>query len=289
MKKLILILLLCLITSSAFGQWSGIKPLLGEQINWAHPLSKGLKFFMLGNEGTGSQVFDLSGNGNTGNLVNDTHWVPGKFGSALSFDGTGDYIIAPHKGMNKDIGTLVVFFKLDVTSGDASNEFIFDSDTARHAVWVNNNILAMYNDGRQTTFSVSWGASEWHQGIFVWNKTGNIQQFYLDGINQTGQAPTGTWGSNNIGTNIYLGSNAAKSAAFIGDFEYALLYNRALSASEIALLYREPFCMFEVDDIAMMQAAIPVAAGGQIIVIIMSALPFLVFPAFILIKRRKCE
>jgi len=41
----------------------------------------------------GGRIFDRSGNDHTGTLVGDTHWVLGKFGPALRFDGTSDYVI----------------------------------------------------------------------------------------------------------------------------------------------------------------------------------------------------
>ena len=40
------------------------------------------------NEGTGSTAADLSGNGNTGTLSNAAWSAAGKFGGALSFNGT---------------------------------------------------------------------------------------------------------------------------------------------------------------------------------------------------------
>jgi hypothetical protein len=42
-------------------------------------------------ENNGSMVYDSSGNGNDGSIVGAT-WVPGKYRSALSFDGTDDWV-----------------------------------------------------------------------------------------------------------------------------------------------------------------------------------------------------
>ncbi len=43
------------------------------------------------NEKNGANVYDTSGNGNDG-AITDATWARGKYGSALSFDGTNDYI-----------------------------------------------------------------------------------------------------------------------------------------------------------------------------------------------------
>jgi hypothetical protein len=43
-------------------------------------------------EGTGTTVADLSGNGNDGTLTNGPQWVEGYFGGGLQFDGSDDYV-----------------------------------------------------------------------------------------------------------------------------------------------------------------------------------------------------
>ena len=44
------------------------------------------------NDGKGDTAKDSSGNGNDGTLMNDPKWVEGKFGKALEFNGTVDYV-----------------------------------------------------------------------------------------------------------------------------------------------------------------------------------------------------
>jgi len=43
-------------------------------------------------EGSGNIAHDTSGNGNDGTLENGTEWTAGKFGDAVQFDGTDDYV-----------------------------------------------------------------------------------------------------------------------------------------------------------------------------------------------------
>jgi hypothetical protein len=66
------------------------KPPLGWPIDPDHPLSDFVGFcpMLVGSAG---QVFDLSGNGNNFTLAGHAHYGPGKFGSCLKLDGTGDY------------------------------------------------------------------------------------------------------------------------------------------------------------------------------------------------------
>ena len=47
-------------------------------------------------EGSGTTVFDFSGNGNDGTLQNAPTWVAGKIGGALQLDGIDDFVQVPH-------------------------------------------------------------------------------------------------------------------------------------------------------------------------------------------------
>jgi hypothetical protein len=59
-----------------------------------------------------------------------------------------------------------------------------------------------------------------------------------------------------------------------GVFEYVYIYNRALTASEIAHHYAEPFVVFKEDlSVAMMYDYAGAAPSGQVIFIQMSAIP----------------
>ena len=58
-------------------------------------------------EGSGSVVKDISGNGNNGTIYGAT-WVDGKFGKALSFDGMDDYVEITY-GSLSPIGSLSYF------------------------------------------------------------------------------------------------------------------------------------------------------------------------------------
>jgi len=88
----------------------------------------------------------------------------------------------------------------------------------------------------------------------------NDMDIYLDGVDDggsysgaatsmdtsSGEPAFGRWPA--LATDQYL----------TGNIEYVYLLNRALSASEIALLYREPFCMFA-------RTSRPQLRGGQIV------------------------
>jgi hypothetical protein len=66
------------------------------QIAWDFNRGKPVGWWKM-DEGEGDKAYDSSGNGNTGTLTTmdpPNDWVAGKFGKALDFDGTNDYISA---------------------------------------------------------------------------------------------------------------------------------------------------------------------------------------------------
>src|SRR5690349_1065840 len=61
------------------------------------PFAPGVNTQFNFSEGSGIIANDLSGNNHNGTLVNGPIWTSGKYGQAVSFDGSNDYInIADH-------------------------------------------------------------------------------------------------------------------------------------------------------------------------------------------------
>jgi hypothetical protein len=75
-------------------------------------------------EGTGSTVKDISGYGNDGTFVGDTHFVDSEIeGYALSFDGTGDYVNCGNV-LNLGETTVTLWFKSDYTGRNGVIDFV---------------------------------------------------------------------------------------------------------------------------------------------------------------------
>ena len=56
------------------------------------PFAPGVNTQLNFNEGSGTTATDLSGNNHNGTLVNGPVWTNGKYGQAVSFDGSNDYV-----------------------------------------------------------------------------------------------------------------------------------------------------------------------------------------------------
>lgn len=268
MRKYLFILLLC-ITTSASGQFFAPqqKPMLGLQVNRAHTLSKGLVGCWLFNEGSGGQVFDLSGNNYTGTLVNDTRWVPGKFGSTLDFDGGGDYVSLPRNFNFSQNGACSLWFWTDAV---VSTDTIFESITGGTNLWgmqvKSNKLTAGYYNGSYDAKSVGFtDITSWHH--FVFSRNSGSSSAYLDGVEMTLTDNPALDTAPNI-THIGQAGDRA-DLSFNGRIDNVLIYNRPLSASEAAVLCREPFIMFEPDWNWILYGgiAVPSVGGGQLIFI----------------------
>ena len=86
MKKIVIVLVV-LIASMVF---IIPKPFFAYAVDEGN--SRGLWHF---DEGTGTMVYDSSGNANNGSLYGGIEWVKGKVGKALSFDGSSGYVEVP--------------------------------------------------------------------------------------------------------------------------------------------------------------------------------------------------
>lgn len=219
------------------------RPLLWKppyaEVDGDDPLAQGLVCYLPMNENGGTKVFDLSGNGNTGVLQADTHFVPGKFGSALSFDGTGDYVSTSLTMANEPI-TVVGWLKSDT---DNKGSFFGDNTAGEpykklHSLGNHSLSRTILYKGDGTdydalTYSVDptdW--SVYHQLAFT-VAVGGSAYIYIDGKEvASGSLPK---------TSSFTARIAPDYKLLDGAIDNLSVYNRALSPSEIDQLYREPF------------------------------------------------
>jgi hypothetical protein len=59
-------------------------------------------------EGSGDVVRDISGNGNDGKLQGNPEWADGRFGKALDFNGSTDYVDVPHSDSLSITGDITI-------------------------------------------------------------------------------------------------------------------------------------------------------------------------------------
>ncbi len=227
-----------------------LKPTRGLRLNKSHTLTRGLVGYWLMNEGTGIKVFDLSGNRNTGSIAYDFSWSVGKFGSALKGGGVNAYVSCG----NSDI--LDITDKLSISSWVNITDNTTRQNIVEREVYVSDGDQGGYllryrgdtspkkfrfvtRNNAQSTVQYNYsGTDEWIHIVVVYDGTDSV--IYANGVEEGRAASVGI-------------RSAPSRVLYISNYTFTLnglvdnvmIWNRALSASEVALLYRKPFCVFE--------------------------------------------
>jgi len=245
-RKILILLLLC---STAFGQWSyQQKPMLGQQIDWNNPLTKGLVGCWLMNEGAGNVVQDLSGNGNTGVFgvgAAEPSWTAGKFGPGISA-WTADTIYAPIN-MAAPPYTLLAWF--NHTSPYTTNSVVSianSSQTHYLALMARGTVVSafVYDGGNKFCDSVgTYSYGTWTQGVVVFESL-TSRKAYVNGGGVGSSAVAWTDHAPDRAS-MAVTADSTPGLSYFGKIDHVMIYNRALSASEIAELYRNPFCFIQ--------------------------------------------
>ena len=194
-------------------------------------------------EASGTSAADSSGNAITGTLVNTPSWVSGKINNALSFDRTAYEHVTLASNAALDMGSGSFTFAAWInpstydTAGwrsmfgsvgnDAASFGIVDTPN-RHLKLTKVNI-ADFTVGTQTITPNTWQ----HVAV-VMDRARTALTYYLNGVadSVTYSATTFTEQTNRIGCRRDSGSDP-----FDGKIDDVRIYNRALSADDIAALY----------------------------------------------------
>ncbi|KKL92802.1 hypothetical protein LCGC14_1881050 [marine sediment metagenome] len=218
--------------------------------------------------GSGNTIQDLSGNGIVGTFVNDTSWVAGQNGYALNLDGNDDYI---------DLGSSLQFTSEDFTVIIKVTPF-----EEVYAVLIGNREFNVYGWGleiqgggnnRVVFYTTQSGAEQEilsvndffaanETSVFAVVRKGSVGSIYKNGV----EAPSYVARPSLIdpvtppvSTKIGVYFNGI-DGDLLGQIEYVYVFNRSLSASEIAQLYAYPFCMYKDPAEVVIQSGISMAA-----------------------------
>ena len=230
------------------------KPLSGNLLDYGDPLSQGLVGYWLLNEGSGNKVFDLSGNNINGTFVNGPIWTPGDFGSAIDFTYlSSQYITMGDQSLYEFPSqklTLCIWFKTTQSAGSypiVGGKSAIGADNG-YSIFLNSDLG--YNLGIQVregvnTIDVDCGAvndGAMHFAALVLDY--QTVYGYVDGVfrgTDTNANVTTLASVNDFGFGAR--DQGGWNFFFDGLISHALLYDHAKTASEIALLHREPFRM----------------------------------------------
>lgn len=195
--------------------------------------------------GSGSTVFDLSGNNNNGTLTNGASVINTRGGRALDFDGVNDVVSVPLPqvtGLTQC--TLATWYRRTQQSTRAGlvGFGVASSGANRFSLqpWSDGVVYISMRTNDWGYFSNN--DTNWHSLIAVFNGNNSTNdtrlRVYFDGVRQTlsftGTIPTTT----GTPTSFRIGQTHNPSDQFgDGQIDDVRVYNRALTESEIRQLF----------------------------------------------------
>lgn len=232
------------------------KPLKGRQLNWAHPLTRGLVGYWPFLEGSGSKVYNLANSGaNVGTFsATPPAWVSGQFGRpCLNFDGTSANIDCGAAIDVSAVTAMTLSAWILSTAGainkgvcgwyDSTQGIFIQSETSGDGFLILCGTGAQYGHIAFTTLGVWTHIAMVYDGSQASNAT--RLKFYANGIQQTlgfsGTIPASVATSGSF----LIGDAGNLNRKWAGKLDDVHCYKRALNADEVVELYVRPFGMFQ--------------------------------------------
>lgn len=217
----------------------------GESFRWADGSTEYYTEHDLGtvgdwrlNEGSGSTASDVSGSSNDGSLINDPTWVSGRYGQALDFDGTDDYVEVSDSA-SLDI-TEQITMSAWVNPDNCDDRGTVATKNGAYYMQVHSDCtVAVYtyydNSGSKGSSSYTYSNSQiptgsWTHIAFVEEADGT-RNIYINGeLDKTASMESTIWESNDP---LRIGAQGSSNRRFDGTIDEVRIYNSALSSKYI--------------------------------------------------------
>lgn len=217
-------------------------------------INNGLALYLPVDEGSGSTTYDESGNSNNGTIYGAPTWANGKYGKALSFNGSTDYVTIPtSSSLDATHWTISMWCRLlSIPASGMQGDIIArrNDSNDRGFVW------EIYDTGVVHFWvhdSGGWKENQWsfpdltnfYHIVQVCNGTNII--LYINGV----QYDIDACGDNTVPTGwpLRIGCNSFILNKFANAIiDEVRIYNRTLSADEVRALYTAPYIAFVMID-----------------------------------------
>ncbi len=188
-------------------------------------------------EGSGTNAADSSGSGNNGTVANATWTAAGKYGSALSFNGSNAWVTVPNSTSLNPTAAVTMEAWVNPPAQTGWRTVMFKEQTGNLTYGMYGNTSAsrpnaqvfVAGSDRNVNGTAQVAANVWTHLAATYDGA-NIR-LYVNGtlaatVAQSGAITTSTGA-------LHIGGNAVWSEWFVGLIDEVRIYNRALSATEI--------------------------------------------------------
>jgi hypothetical protein len=201
-------------------------------------------------ENSGLTTADSSGNNNTGSLVNGPTWVAGKVGpAALSFSAGGlqSVTAANSSSLNSPVSAITLAAWINAVDWSGNRRILQKGNSDnQYRLLAENGVLKFHLSGVDTLTAPLPPTGTWMHIAATWD--GSLMTLYTNGVQRTNLPAAGS-----IATTSDLLAIAKKNTSgvsgdyFNGRLDDVRIYNRALSAAEVAVIMTNAPPLFAVD------------------------------------------
>lgn len=221
-----------------------------------HPSAKGLVGAWLFYESAGSTVYDLSGNGNDGTLVNTPTWSAGRYGGQLLLaSASSQYVNLGNPTALQLTNDISVFCAYQLTSG-GGQLVAKDKDSGGRAYTLevfSGSAVRFYINGGGGNDIVTDGrapvAGDRRTILGTYRKRDKRLRIYTEGTLRQ-QKTADTSGIPSATANVLIGRReySGFEEPFNGAIPFVYIWNREVDSGEAKRLHAFPFEMFEEPD-----------------------------------------
>jgi hypothetical protein len=196
--------------------------------------------------GSGTTWTDLSGNGNNGTLTNGPTFNSANGGNIV-LDGVDDYVTCPLSWTPNSFSVYWFLYPLSrynynqqIATTAGWGKFVFHT-TGDGSVYVGTDVYSRFTPTELGANTII--LNTYQQFCFTYDNTSNIGRFYKNGnllATKTAMGVSETW------PNFTIGNTSSDSNTVYGRVPIMQIYNRAISASEVAQNYNSQKSRFNL-------------------------------------------
>jgi glucose/arabinose dehydrogenase/fibronectin type 3 domain-containing protein len=230
--------------ADAAGNVSGWSPTATAATGDAPTQPTGLIAGYTFNAGSGTTAVDSSGNNNTATITGAA-WATGKYGGALSFNGTSDLARVPASASLTPSSGLTLAAWVQPTAAQGGWRTVMQKEDDAWFLNASNSTGPLYPAGGMTTNTggTSFCSANSASALNTWTHIaltydGNILRLYVNGAQVSTRTISGAL--QQTSNPLSIGGNAPYGEHFRGLIDEARVYNRALTPAEIQTVMSNP-------------------------------------------------